>query len=147
MPKKYFSFLLLLLSISLVQITPLEDEYINSFEELQDLVNTPQFIEYLEEKEIEESELKGLFSGEECLMPKSDAVKVLQQSYGVTNNDPDKNLRFILGKCNPLILIGGLYSTKLNVEFNCKGLSTEERILHLKKFVYIVGIMYVKMNQ
>ena len=132
MPKKYFSFLILLLSISLVQITPLEDEYINSFEELQDLVNTPQFIEYLEEKEIEESELKGLFSGEECLMPKSDAVKVLQQSYGVTNNDPDKNLRFILGKCNPVLLIPGIYSTKLKVELQCKNIATEEKYTTLR---------------
>ena len=139
MPKKYFSFLLLLLSISLVQISPLEDEYINSFEELQDLVNTPQFIEYLEEKEIEESELKGLFSGEECLMPKSDAVKVLQQSYGVTNNDPDKNLRFILGKCNPVLLIPGIYATKLKVEIQCKKIANEEKSTTLKNIRIFCG--------
>ena len=73
---------------------------------------------YLEQRNIEDKN---------CLISKYEAIKILKEKYGIDNPNPDDNIRFILGKCNPLILIGGLYSTKLNVEFNCKGLSTEEK--------------------
>ena len=132
MNKKYFSFLFLLFIISISKISSLENEYINSFAELQELINKPEFQEYLEEKELEESELKGLFDGDECLMPKKDAIKVLQESYGLTVSDPDENLRFILGKCNPVLLIPGIYSTKLKVELQCKNIATEEKYTTLR---------------
>jgi hypothetical protein len=50
MNKKYFSFLFLLFIISISKISSLENEYINSFAELQELINKPEFQEYLEEK-------------------------------------------------------------------------------------------------
>ena len=132
MNKKYFSFLFLLFIISISKISSLENEYINSFAELQELINKPEFQEYLEEKELEESELKGLFDGDECLMPKKEATKVLQESYGLSVSDPDENLRFILGKCNPVLLIPGIYSTKLKVELQCKNIATEEKYTTLR---------------
>jgi hypothetical protein len=39
-----------------------------------------------------------LFGGDECLIPRKEAVKVLSEHYGISNNNPDGNLRFILGK-------------------------------------------------
>ena len=125
-------------SISYAKI-PAKNEYITSFEELQELINTPEFEDYVEEKEYEELNLKGLFSGDECLMPKSDAVKVLQQSYGVTNSDPDDNLKFILGRCNPVLLIPGIYATKLVVELQCKNIATEEKLTTLKNLRLFCG--------
>ena len=83
--------------------------------------------------------LKGLFGGDECLMPKSDAVKVLQQSYGVTNSNPDDNLKFILGRCNPVLLIPGIYATKLVVELQCKNIATEEKLTTLKNLRLFCG--------
>ena len=125
-------------SISYAKI-PAKNEYITSYEELQELINTPEFEDYVEEKEYEELNLKGLFSGDECLMPKSDAVKVLQQSYGVTNSDPDDNLKFILGRCNPVLLIPGIYATKLVVELQCKNIATEEKLTTLKNLRLFCG--------
>ena len=102
-------------------------------------MNSPEFEDYLEEKELDELELKGLFDGEECLMPKSEAVNVLKNSYGVTNSSPDENLRFILGRCNPVLLVPGIYATKLVVELQCKKIATEEKSTTLKNIRIFCG--------
>ena len=39
----------------------------------------------------------------------------------------DKHLRFIVGKCNPVLLIPGLFTTKLFVKINYNGLYTNEK--------------------
>ena len=123
--------------ISLYQVISLEDinssnEYINSYEELEDLINTPQFADYMAEKERDEVELQGLFSGDQCLMNYFDAVSTLHKTYGISNLFPDSNLRFILGTCNPVLLVPGIYATKLVVELECKNIATEEKDTTLK---------------
>ena len=85
---------------------------------------------YLEQRNIEDKN---------CLISKYEAIKILKEKYGIDNPNPDDNIRFILGKCNPLLLIAGLYSTKLNVEFNCKGLSTEEKDTTFKEIRLYCG--------
>ena len=134
-----FLFLITFFPKASYEKVPSKNEYITSFEELQELMNTPEFEDYIEEKEYEELNLKGLFGGDECLMPKSDAVKVLQQSYGVTNSNPDDNLKFILGRCNPVLLIPGIYATKLIVELQCKNIATEEKLTTLKNLRLFCG--------
>ena len=114
--------------ISLYQVISLDDinsstEYINSYEELEDLINTPQFADYMAEKERDEVELQGLFSGDQCLMNYFDAVSTLHKTYGISNLFPDSNLRFILGTCNPVLLVPGIYATKLVVELECKNIA------------------------
>ena len=96
-----------------------------SYEELVELVHSPEFIEFSEE--YEDVRLESIFSSNECLVSKSDATRILSQSYGISNSSPDENLRFILGKCNPVLLIPGIYATKLVVELKCKNIATEER--------------------
>ena len=108
-------------------------------EELVELINSQEFQAYKEEMEYEDLNLQGLFGGDECLMPKNDAVKVLSQSYGITNNSPDENLRFILGKCNPVLMIPGIYATKLVVELQCKNIATLERTTTLKNLRLFCG--------
>ena len=66
-------------------------------------------------------------------MSKSDAKEILKTKYGITNNSPDKNLRFILGKCNPVLLIPGIYASKLLVEIQCKNIAQKERTTTLKE--------------
>ena len=144
MKSTFLYFLSLSLIISLIQITFIEgrtssNEYITSLEEFQELIDSPEFADYLEEKEYEDLQLKGLFGGDECLMPKDEAVKVLQQSYGVSNSKPDENLRFILGKCNPVLLVPGIYATKLVVELQCKNIATEEKTTTLKNLRVFCG--------
>lgn len=144
MNSKNCIFLAFLLLFSIYQTSSHEEsnssgEYITSSEELQDLVNSPEFADYLEEKELDDINLKGLFGGDECLMPKSDAIKVLKDSYGVSNSDPDSNLRFILGKCNPVLLVPGIYATKFVVELECKNIATEEKSTTLKNLRLFCG--------
>ena len=117
----------------------IDDDYINSKEELEALINSTRFAEYVDEREINEIELESLFSGEECLMPKNKAIKELKDSYGISNSNPDNNLRFILGKCNPVLLIPGIYATKFVVELECKNIATEERTTTLKNLRLYCG--------
>ena len=76
-------------------------------------------------------------------MPKKEATKFLQESYGLSVSDPDENLRFILGKCNPVLLIPGIYSTKLKVELQCKNIATEEKYTTLLALLSINGFLAV----
>ena len=46
--------------------------------------------------------------------------------------DKDKKIKFIAGKCNPIALIPGIYSTKLKVRIKCKNLYREEKDLYDK---------------
>ena len=66
-------------------------------------------------------------NNESCLLSKKESREILKYQYGINNRHPDENIRFILGKCSPVLLVPGLYATKLKVEFNCTGLRTEER--------------------
>jgi hypothetical protein len=75
----------------------------------------------------------------ECLIDKYSSNNILKSSYGISNSNPDDNLLFILGKCNPVLLVPGLYATKLVVEFNCKGIATEERSTTLKEIRLYCG--------
>ena len=134
-----FLFIISFLQIISIEQNPSSKQYITSFEELQELMNSPEFEEYLEEKELEDLDLKGLFDGDECLMSKSDAVKTLQQDYGVSNSNPDDNLKFILGRCNPVLLVPGIYATKLVVELQCKNIATEEKSTTLKNLRVFCG--------
>ena len=74
-----------------------------------------------------------------CLMPKHLAIEELKSKYGIINPNPDDNLRFILGKCSPVLLVPGIFATKLKVEFNCKGLATEEKDSTLKNIRLYCG--------
>ena len=144
MDSKNFYFLCFLLAISFFQMSSLEEsnssnEYVTSFEEFQELVNSPEFIDYIQEKELDDLLLKG-DDEKQCLMDENKAVDVLNNSYGVTDNpSPDENLRFILGKCNPVLLVPGIYSTKLVVELQCKNIATEEKSTTLKNIRLFCG--------
>ena len=74
-----------------------------------------------------------------CLLDKKTSIEVLNNKYGIDNKNPDKNLRFILGKCSPVLLVPGVYATKLKVEFNCQGLASEERDTTLKNLRLFCG--------
>ena len=78
-------------------------------------------------------------NSEDCLLSKKEAREILKTRYNINNKKPDKNLRFILGKCSPVLLVPGLYATKLKVEFNCKGLLNEEKDTTLKNIRLYCG--------
>ena len=71
-------------------------------------------------------------SNDNCLISKDEAISILKTQYGITNSNPDDNLRFILGKCSPVLLVPGVYATKLVVELNCHEITTYEKDTTLK---------------
>lgn len=72
-----------------------------------------------------EDPLGGLFDSNECLLDKNEAKSILSESYGISTS-PDEKMRFILGKCNPVLLIPGIFCTQLRVKVNCKKLKANE---------------------
>ena len=141
--KKIYFLIFISLSIFIQVLSTQENysssEYIKTKEEFDELINNPEFIDYMENKEFEELVLKGLFDGDECLMPKNEAINTLKNSYGISNSNPDENLRFVLGKCNPVLLVPGIYATKFVAEFQCKNIAAYEKSTTLKNLRLYCG--------
>ena len=140
--QKIFLIFLIIFS-SFLQINTIEEnpeEKPLTYEELIELINSKEFQAYQEEMQNDDLDFQfSLFGGDECLIPRKEAVKVLSEHYGISNNNPDGNLRFILGKCNPVLLVPGIYSTKLVVELQCKNIATFERDTTLKNIRLYCG--------
>ena len=71
-------------------------------------------------------------SNDDCLISKKEAISILKTKYGINNYNPDENIRFLLGKCNPVLLVPGVYATKLVVQLNCKEIANKEKDTTLK---------------
>ena len=140
--QKIFLIFLIIFS-SFLQINTIEEnpeEKPLTYEELIELINSKEFQAYKDEMQNDDLDFQfSLFGGDECLIPRKEAVKVLSEHYGISNNNPDGNLRFILGKCNPVLLVPGIYSTKLVVELQCKNIATFERDTTLKNIRLYCG--------
>ena len=63
--------------------------------------------------------LEGIFDSNECLMAKAEAKSILEKDYGVKVT-PDEKQRFILGKCNPVLFVNGIFASRLAISVNCK---------------------------
>ena len=48
---------------------------------------------------------KSIFDTNECLPDNTLAKRILNKDYGITLNKIDDNLKFIIGKCNPVIFV------------------------------------------
>ena len=84
-----------------------------------------------------QEQYSGIFDSEECLPSKKDSKKILLEDYGISlDEDPDNNLRFIIGKCNPVLFVPGIYATKLMLTVNCKKLKKEERNIYFDMRVF-----------
>lgn len=71
-------------------------------------------------------------SNDNCLISEKEAISILKTKYGINNIIPDENIRFLLGKCNPVLLVPGVYATKLVVQLNCKEIVKKEKDTTLK---------------
>ena len=60
-----------------------------------------------------------IFDSDECLADKKEL-----KDLGISS--PSKSQRFIQGQCNPVLVVPGIFCSKLITTVNCKGLSTEE---------------------
>ena len=70
-------------------------------------------------KEINQKEKLG--DSNDCLISESEARIILKEKYNINPDyiDIDQNIRFILGKCNPVIYVPGLYASRMVATINC----------------------------
>ena len=108
----YQKFLLLFLTIS-ISLTK-EKNFLEEGNEFYSKIYESQF-----ESFDASAPLKSLFDTDECLADKSEL-----KNLGI--NHPTTSQRFIQGQCNPVLVVPGIFCSKLMTTVNCKGLSTEE---------------------
>ena len=77
-------------------------------------------------------------SSDSCLLSKEKTTEILERDYGIIDNDPKEEMRFIVGKCHPVVLVPGMLSTKLQVRINCANLFSEEFEIY-KKIKFYCG--------
>ena len=54
-------------------------------------------------------------------------INMGNRTIEIDKKDVTNNLRFIVGHCNPIILVPGIFSVKLMTQIDCKGLYENER--------------------
>ena len=59
---------------------------------------------------------------DECQVSIEEAKTILKEKYNINPNyiDIDQNIRFILGKCNPLLYVPPLFASRLVATINCR---------------------------
>jgi len=64
---------------------------------------------------------KNLGNGNECLISEDEAKIILKEKYNINPDyiNIDQNIRFILGKCYPIIYIPALFASRLVATINC----------------------------
>ena len=70
----------------------------------------------------------------ECLPSEEDTIKILNKKYGIEIelSQVTKNLRFIAGNCNPIILVPGILSVRLRYRIDCENLINKEKDVYKK---------------
>ena len=70
---------------------------------------------------LEQKEKEKLKETNECLISKAEARIILKEKYNINPDyiDIDQNIRFILGKCYPVLYAPGLYASRMLATINC----------------------------
>ena len=124
---------LTILFFSFINSLKEESRVIETKEEFEALINSKEFEDYVAQIQEDDIKLSSLFSGDQCLVSKSDAKEVIKNVYGSTSSiSIDDNVKFILGKCNPILLVPGIYATRMVVEIQCRNVAYFERTTTLK---------------
>ena len=92
--------------------------------------------ENIDNIDIDDEPLLGSANSDSCLLSEEETTEILKNKYEIINNTPREEIRFIVGKCHPVILIPGLLSTKLQVRVNCQNLYNEEKDIFKKVRFY-----------
>ena len=72
------------------------------------------------------------FKSSMCLATDEEVQDFISKNNVKFNDKINQNIKFIAGKCNPIVLVPGIYSTKLKVRLNCKELKRDEESLYNK---------------
>ena len=71
---------------------------------------------------------------DECLPSLDDTIEILKEKYGIEieKSKITDNLRFIAGKCNPVILVPGMLSVRTRYKIDYNNLKEKERDIYKK---------------
>ena len=71
---------------------------------------------------------------DECLPSLSETKEILKEKYGleIEESKITNNLRFIAGKCNPVILVPGMLSVRTRFKIDCDNLQKKEKDIYRK---------------
>ena len=124
-------------------------EFSKAWEKFRDVLKYGRsesiFNQPMDDLDINDEKYEAMFSDNEentneCLLSKEETIDIIKNKIGMNDNDPSDEARFIFGKCNPIILIPGMLSTKLQVQINCKNIYNHEIDL-FKKIRFYCGEM------
>ena len=76
--------------------------------------------------------LNNNLGASECSPVESDVKKYIADNHINYEGPIDARIKFIAGTCNPIVLIPGIYSTKLKVRLNCRNIKRSENSLYQK---------------
>lgn len=113
-------------SLFIIQVNSLNYESIDDID-LNELEKNP---------ELKSKIFMNLIGAEkdECLASEKDTIDIMKEKYGIEieNSQVTKNLRFIAGKCNPVILVPGILSVRLRFKIYCDDLIDKEKDVYKK---------------
>lgn len=93
------------------------------------------YYEEIEEKNFKAEDVINENLGSSRCLPTNSEMKDFIDKNNINYNggtNYDKKVKFIAGDCNPVVLIPGIYSTKLKVKINCKNIIRDEKSLYEK---------------
>ncbi len=88
-------------------------------------------IEEYDENNVKVEDIIDLKSSR-CLPTDEETEEFIKKNNINYNGKIDNNIKFIAGDCSPIVLIPGIYSTKLKVKLNCKNLKKDENSMYEK---------------
>ena len=94
-------------------------------------INCLQYEEIDKEGDFLDSLDERLGAGE-CSPTESEVKQMIKDNNITYNGEIDRNVKFIAGTCSPIVLVPGIYSTKLKVKLNCKNIKRDEESLYQK---------------
>ncbi len=72
------------------------------------------------------SEIKIPFESDSCFPSNEDTINSLFENYNIETINPTNHQKFILGPCNPILFIPGIYGSRLVLSVNCKNIYEKE---------------------
>ena len=72
------------------------------------------------------SEIKIPFKSNSCFPSNEDTINSMFENYNIETINPTNHQKFILGPCNPILFIPGIYGSRLVLSVNCKNIYEKE---------------------
>ena len=72
------------------------------------------------------SEIKIPFNENSCFPSNEETINSLNENFNIKTNNPSNKEKFIIGPCNPILFIPGIYGSRLVLSVNCKNLYENE---------------------